>query len=600
MKKSSYWQDRFIKEEQRRNKDARAYIKTIEKQYDQALSNIEKDINNWYMRIAKNNNISLLEAKKLLSKKELAEFKWEVEDYIKAGEANSSSPTWIKELENASARVHISRLEALKLQIQNEIESLYGTRDKEMQNYLIRTYGDTYYHAAYEIQKGIGLGSSVYSLDTNKVNQIIHKPWAVDGKNFSERIWEDKNKLINTLHNELTQSFIRGSSPYQIVSDIAKEFDVKKSVAGRLVMTESAAYAAKAQENCYKDLGIDQYEIVATLDTHTSPICQEMDGKVFSIKEYEVGVTANPFHPNCRTVTAPYFAEEMAIGERAARGKDGKVGYIPQNITYKEWYSEYIDGDKILNEVVQPKVEEKNKIDFDFIPYIEKKKNNVRERKLLTDEEIIKQAQIYAEEIEKNPDILNYDNGEVYSDYLNKKLGYDTLPQVVSDEEFKRLSKGKEILYRGIHNDEDLKATDLIKEFKEGKFYAGKGIFGHGTYVDPDLMEAAYYALDEGDGNGEIMEMVLSDDTKIISYLDILNQYDKIGIYREILTKRAKNKKAEIELYKIILGDVARYASIKGYDVISLDGFANKKHKVILNRGKVIVNRKNIKESDVL
>lgn len=341
MKKSSYWQDRFIKEEQRRNKDARAYIKTIEKQYDQALKGIEKDINNWYMRIAKNNNISLLEAKKILSKKELAEFKWEVEDYIKAGEANSSSPTWIKELENASARVHISRLEALKLQIQNQIETLYETRDKEMQDYLIRTYGDIYYHAVYEIQKGIGLGSSVYSLDTNKVNQIIHKPWAVDGKNFSERIWEDKNKLVNTLHNKLTQSFIRGSSPYQIVSDIAKEFNVRKSVAGRLVMTESAAYAAKAQENCYKDLGIDQYEIVATLDTHTSPICQEMDGKVFNIKEYEVGVTANPFHPNCRTVTAPYFADDTK-SMRAMRNKEGKIEYVPADMKYKEWYSKYV------------------------------------------------------------------------------------------------------------------------------------------------------------------------------------------------------------------------------------------------------------------
>lgn len=349
MKKSSYWQDRFIKEEQRRNKDARAYIKTIEKQYDQALSNIEKDINNWYMRIAKNNNISLLEAKKLLSKKELAEFKWGINEYIKAGETNSISPIWVKELENASARVHISRLEALKIQIQNQIETLYGTRDKQMQDYLIRTYGDTYYHAAYEIQKGIGLESSVYSLDTNKINQIIHKPWAVDGKNFSERIWEAKNKLINTLHNGLTQSFIRGSSPYQIVSDIAKEFNVRKSVDGRLVMTESAAYAAKAQENCYKDLGIDQYEIVATLDTHTSPICQEMDGKVFSIKEYEVGVTANPFHPNCRTVTAPYFAEDTK-SMRAMRNKAGKIEYVPADMKYKEWFNKYVKDNKLTYE----------------------------------------------------------------------------------------------------------------------------------------------------------------------------------------------------------------------------------------------------------
>lgn len=351
MQKSSYWQDRFIKEEQRVNNDARAYIKQIEKQYDIALSNIEKDINNWYMRIAKNNQVNLLEAKRMLSAKELAEFKWGINEYIKAGETNSSSPIWIKELENASARVHISRLEALKLQIQNEIESLYGTRDKQMQDYLVQNYGDTYYHTAYEIQKGIGLGSSVYSLDTNKVNQIIHKPWAVDGKNFSERIWEDKNKLINTLHNKLTQSFIRGSSPYRIVSDIAKEFNVKKSIAGRLVMTESAAYSSKAQERCYKDLGIDQYEIVATLDRNTSSICQEMDGKVFSMKEYEVGVTANPFHPNCRTVTAPYFADDTN-SMRAMRNKDGKIEYVSADMKYKEWFNKYVQ-DNEENDIIE-------------------------------------------------------------------------------------------------------------------------------------------------------------------------------------------------------------------------------------------------------
>lgn len=113
-KKSSYWQERFTEEEERLNKDARAYTKRIEQQYDMALRNIEKDINDWYVRIAKNNNVSLLEAKRMLLTKELAEFKWSVKEYIKAGETNAISPIWMKELENASARVHISRLEALK------------------------------------------------------------------------------------------------------------------------------------------------------------------------------------------------------------------------------------------------------------------------------------------------------------------------------------------------------------------------------------------------------------------------------------------------------------------------------------------------------
>lgn len=340
-KKSSYWQERFTEEEERLNKDARAYTKRIEQQYDMALRNIEKDINNWYGRIARNNNVSLLEAKRMLSTKELAEFKWGVKEYIKAGETNAISPIWMKELENASARVHISRLEALKIQIQNEVEGIYGVRDKEMQNYLVRTYGETYYHTAFEIQKGNGVGWSLNKLDTNKVNTIIHKPWAADGKNFSERIWEDKTKLINTLHTGLTQNFIRGEAPDKLISSIAKEFNIKKSTAARLVMTESAAYSSKARQDSFKRLNLSKYEIVATLDSKTSEICQEMDGKVFDMKDYQVGVTAPPFHIWCRTTTAPWFPENYDA-ERIARGIDGKTYKVPGDIKYKEWKEKYI------------------------------------------------------------------------------------------------------------------------------------------------------------------------------------------------------------------------------------------------------------------
>lgn len=344
MAKSDYWQERFIKEEERRNKDARTYLSSIEKQYDKALRNIEKDINNWYSRLAKNNDISLREAKMLLSKNELEEFKWTVQEYIEKGQENAISKEWMKQLENVSAKVHISKLEALKVQIQNEIEGLYGERLKGMEDYLERIYGDTYYRSAFIIQKGIGIGWSLSVLDTNKVNQIIHKPWAIDEKNFSERIWEDKAKLINTLHTGLTQNIIRGSAPDELIRQISKEFGVKKSVAGRLVMTESAAYSSKAQEQCFKDLDVEKYEIIATLDTSTSAICREMDGKVFQMKDYLVGVTANPFHPNCRTVTAPYFEDDVT-SMRAMRTEDGKTEYVSANMKYDEWYKKYVTGE---------------------------------------------------------------------------------------------------------------------------------------------------------------------------------------------------------------------------------------------------------------
>lgn len=47
-------------------------------------------------------------------------------------------------------------------------------------------------------------------------------------------------------------------------------------------MTESAAFSSIAQKDCFKDLGVEEYEIIATLDSKTSDICQALDGKVLT------------------------------------------------------------------------------------------------------------------------------------------------------------------------------------------------------------------------------------------------------------------------------------------------------------------------------
>ncbi|MDL0396851.1 phage head morphogenesis protein, partial [Clostridioides difficile] len=126
MKHKDYWRKRFEQLEEAQNNKSIKYYLELEKQYKLAMSNIEKDILIWYNRFTENEGISLLEAKKLLNTRELEEFKWSVEEYIKYGKENAINQKWMKELENASARVHITRLEALKLQIQQQVEVLYG------------------------------------------------------------------------------------------------------------------------------------------------------------------------------------------------------------------------------------------------------------------------------------------------------------------------------------------------------------------------------------------------------------------------------------------------------------------------------------------
>ena len=70
-----------------------------------------------------------------------------------------------------------------------------------------------------------------------------------------------------------------------------------------------------------------------------------MDGHVFDMKDYVEGVTAPPFHPNCRTTTVPYFDDEFNLGERAAKDEDGKTYYVSSDMTYKDWKQSVVDGD---------------------------------------------------------------------------------------------------------------------------------------------------------------------------------------------------------------------------------------------------------------
>ena len=354
MPNGNYWKERFKQLEAAQNrKGADTYLE-IEKKYRQAQKEIEGKINTWYQRFATNNNISMAEARRMLRDKELAELKWNVKEYIKQGQANAFNGQWIKELENASARFHISRLEALKLQTQQSLELMFGNQLDSIDTAMKRIYLDGYYHTAYELQKGFRIGWDIAGLDQREIEKVICKPWAVDGKNFSERIWGNKEKLISEIHRELTQDIMLGRDPQKAIDNISKKMNTSKINAGRLIMTEEAYFNSVAQKDCFHDLDVEQYEIVATLDSHTSDICQYLDGKVFSMKDFEAGVTAPPFHVYCRSTTVPYFEEDFGqIGKRAARGEDGKTYYVPADMTYKEWKERFVDGKGQKDDIIQ-------------------------------------------------------------------------------------------------------------------------------------------------------------------------------------------------------------------------------------------------------
>ena len=346
MTNAEYWKQRFTQLEAAQNrKGATAYLE-MEKQYKAAQNELEAQIARWYQRFADSNGISLAQAKQWLKGQDLAEFKWDVKEYIKYGKENAINGAWMQELENASSKFHISRLEALQIQTQNSLETMFAQQMGTMKKALSDVYASGYYHTAYAVQQGFGLGWDIAGLDQAQIEKVLSKPWAVDGYNFSTRIWNSKTKLIGEVHNELSKNLLTGADPQKAIDSLAKKMGTSKSNAGRLVMTEQAYFSSAAQKDCFNDLDVEEYEIVATLDSHTSDICRSLDGKVFKMSDYKPGVTAPPFHVYCRSTTAPHFKENFDAGERAARGADGKTYYVPDDATYSEWKRAFVDGDK--------------------------------------------------------------------------------------------------------------------------------------------------------------------------------------------------------------------------------------------------------------
>ncbi len=346
MKNADYWAQRFTQLEDAQNKLGADALKQIEAQYKQAQKQIEAEISIWYQRFAKNNGITLAEARQWLTGKDLKEFKWDVQDYIKYGQDNALSGGWMKELENASAKYHISKLEALKIHTQQSLESLFSKQGLTVSGALSDAYTSGYYHTVYELQKGFNVGWDIAGIDEAQLEKVLSKPWAADGYNFSERIWKNKDKLISEVHNELSQNIMLGTDPQKAIDALAKKMNTSKHNAGRLVMTEEAYFSSTAQKEAFQELGVEQFEIVATLDSHTSEICRTMDGKHFPMTDFQPGTTAPPFHVYCRSTTAPYFDDDFGqIGERAARDEEtGKTYYIPDDMKYQDWEDTFVKG----------------------------------------------------------------------------------------------------------------------------------------------------------------------------------------------------------------------------------------------------------------
>lgn len=339
-----YWEKRSIDTEKLIQDKTDSTIVKVNKMYERALKDIEKQIRKIFSNYATNGNMTFDEAKALLNVKETKEAYNELKRIY---DRISDPDVKLEVLNRLNAPAYagrIEKLEALRDFIYCECRLIGCTLEYALQERLIDTYRKSYYRTQYTVQKGTGLAYDFTKLTNPLVKSAISTDWK--GSNYSKRIWKNTDELTEVLEEIITSGLMTGISGQKMATELTNRMNTERYKADRLIRTEVNYVAGQARRIAYEDIGAEKYIFIATLDLRTSSVCRSLDKTIHLVSEAEVGVNFPPMHPNCRSVDSAYIEgkDYSKLKRRARDPVTGETFLVPSNMTYTEWYDKYVKG----------------------------------------------------------------------------------------------------------------------------------------------------------------------------------------------------------------------------------------------------------------
>lgn len=323
-KKSNYWVQRAIEQERLKDEIARDYIERTEKQLREYERELKREIEAFYARYAIDHKMTQKEAMKYLRDDERKEFQEATLEKFREMALDPNADQAL--LDALSYRHRISRKEVLLAEIQSKTAQLYakpgGLKDTAEQ-----ALSDVYVRGKVETAKMFAKAGIIAEpkLDKHMIKERMNFKWT--DKHFSERIWGQNRRTYEAIATVLNNGFTGGWSLDRIKKELsAKIKGVPLHRMDTLIKTEATAFNTLAMKDMLIELDTKKYSIVAVIDSRTSEICSHQNEKIYDMDKLEIGVTAPPFHPRCRSTIAPvededdfdYFQEPE---DRKANGK---------------------------------------------------------------------------------------------------------------------------------------------------------------------------------------------------------------------------------------------------------------------------------------
>lgn len=297
----SYWLKRSEELDKVATKVEKEVMKELSALYRDAFRSIEKEVNDFMMKYAKDHKLDYTTVTQTLTPIDLAEYNQKIEELYAMYRDTGSE--YIKiEIDRLNARAKITRLQALQDAINVELTKVTHEYQMTLEDTLIGLFTEQYK----EVSELLGIMAPV--INREAIKTIIEYPYA--GKMFSDRIWDNKDALVKHIKQNLTAGIIRGDSIQKMARQLKKDLNVLYYQAERLVRTETNYAMNQGHLKGYEDSGVvEKYEFLAAIDSRTSKLCKDQNGKVYKLSDATVGVNYPPLHPNCRSTVIPVLED---------------------------------------------------------------------------------------------------------------------------------------------------------------------------------------------------------------------------------------------------------------------------------------------------
>ena len=235
----------------------------------------------------------------------------------------------------------LTRSRGLFEQIGEQIKALGQKEQITFRQGLSNIYTDQFLRQVYDLGQSITVKANFNRLNPALIQKTLDYPWS--GAMFSDRLWQDKERLGRNLRVGLTQSMILGEGIPQITDRINKGIDTARYNAERVARTETKRVTYCAHDDVYKDTGVEElrYRCANGGDSRTCQYCRADTGKVFKRGEEPT----LPRHPNCRCVYIPVVSDTF---------EDNELNELTGSVRGAENYEKWREAEAKKQEEVKP------------------------------------------------------------------------------------------------------------------------------------------------------------------------------------------------------------------------------------------------------